>query len=557
MGARSARVSTLIADLKRRRVFRLAAFYTAGIWTLVVVVATLIPLGLPADAARWVVLVAIGGFPVALVLGWYFDFTPGGVRLTPPRPDLAAVFADGTDVGIAVLPLLDLSEAGDAANLADGIGEEVRNALARVDGLRVVARTAALAHRGRDRDPRPIGRELGVDYVLDGGVRRSGDRLRIGLQLVRVDDGVQTLSEMYERDLDDVFGLQEDVARAIARVLERKLAGDSTAVAPIPEAYAAYLEGLHHLGLRTPTALREAQERFDLAVTADVAFAPAHAALAETLALLGDVGVVPARAAYERAKAAARCAVELDDALPAAHAVLGFARTLDWDWSGVERHFLRALELDGDNARARHWYALYLTAEGRVGEAVTQAEAAHAQDPGSTAIAGVLAGLYCYAYRPERALAFASRILAAAPTDIHARLIAALAHEQRGELDPARQALRQAMLEGGPRPVLVAAMGHVQATAGRPDEARAALARLDDMASDEQVPPFCRAALHVVLGEADNAFLWLERGRAERDGWMLAVRAHPWLEPIRGDERYRDLIRSMGWPVSDEDEIAA
>jgi TolB-like protein/Tfp pilus assembly protein PilF len=560
MGNFPARFTSFLRDLKRRRVFRLAAFYLAGAWTVVVIVATLIPLGLSPVIGRWIALGLTAGFPVALVLSWHFDLTAKGIVRSARRPDLRSLLAQEDRIGIAVLPLLDLSEGGDAGHLADGIAEEVLNALARVDGLRVAARTSSFAYRGRDRDVRRIGEKLGVDYVLEGGVRRAGDRIRVRAQLVRVEDACHVLSEMYERDLDDVFGVQVDVARAIATALERRLTVSELVPvrAPAPEAYAAYLEGLHHVASRTPDALAQAKRHFERAIESDAAFAPAHAALAEAVALLGDAGALPARAAYSRAKASARRAIELDETLAASHAVLGFARTLDWDWTGVERHYERALELDPDHARARHWFALHLTAAGRLDDAITQAEVALELDPGSLAVAGVLAALHYYARQPDRALALTAQVLGESPRNVHAQLTAGLAHAQRGAFAEARDTLRAAMLHaGGAQAVLITALGHVHASAGDDGEARSALARLEALAAEAPVSPFCRASLHAALGDHDAALHWLERGRAERDGWMLAVRVHPWLDPVRGEPRFTDLLRNMGWAVSPGDVIAA
>ncbi|HUF50423.1 MAG TPA: tetratricopeptide repeat protein [Longimicrobiales bacterium] len=532
---------SVYADLKRRRVLHLAFIYIAAGWLVIQVADTLESHVLSSGVARGIIYIVLAGFPIALVLAWFFDISLSGIRLTPP---LLQSLTNG-EASLAVLPFRAAERA--SASLADGMTEEVLTALTRVAGVRIAARGGAVP--GDDaRDLRSIGDALGARYVLEGTVRRDGERIRITTQLTDVVDGRRLLVETFDRAAADVYGVQVEVAQATARALRTRLgaARSKTGHVPDPEAYTRYLDGLHHLTQRTPATLTSAQRCFEDAIARDPAFGPAHARRAETLALLGDMGVLPPQVALPDAMEAARTAIELDESDADAHAALGFASTLSWEWSRVEASFQRALSLNPHHAAAHHWFALYLCAHGRLQEAVQHAESAHALAPDAS-VSGALAALYYYAGRHDRALALAARLLATSDDNVYARVVAALAHEQRGELAEARHAVQQAMLRAGPAdPFLITTHGHILAAAGDATGARAALDRLARIAETRPVSSFCRAALHTALDERDAAFTWLERGRGERDGWLLALLVHPWLEPLRRDVRFRALATGMG-----------
>lgn len=556
MSLRLSDLRALLKELRRRQVVRVAGAYAIISWLVVQVAVSTFPyLSLPEWMITAVIVLTALGFPVALVLAWAFEVTPEGIQRTEAQPRLepgrTADLSLQNPPSVAVLPFRQLGPGSEDSSFADAVTEEVLGALASVQGIRVASRTSSFAIHGNGHDVRSIARTLGVGAVLEGTVRKIGSRVRISATLIDALDGCHLVSEIQEREIEDVLGAPEEVSLPIARAVRLRLLG--TADAPqrmetaSPEAAALYREGQTLCRQRTPSSLQDALARFDEALVHDPRYAAARAARAGVLALLGDFGAVPREEAFAAARAEALRAIEVDPAHAEGHAVFGFVRTLAWEWTGAEANFRRALSIDPENATTHHWYSIYLAAVGRLEEAVAQVERAKALDPGSVAVRGAAAGLYYYAKKPDRAIDECRRVRELDPDSVFAHALEGMALAQAGRTREGEAALSRATeLAGTPQPFLLAALGHLHARSGRPEEVRRAIAITRSLADRGSASGFCLASLHAFAGDADAAFEWLERAVEQHDGWILSLRVHPWMDGIRPDPRFGEVLEKVG-----------
>jgi adenylate cyclase len=325
-----ANLRNFLAELKRRRVIQVAVVYAVAGFAVIEAADVILPrLQIPDWTVTLVVVLIVLGFPIALVLAWAYDITPEGVQRTEPLSP-GGEAADGEEPAaaavseppegrrsIAVLPFVDMSPEHDQEYFSDGISEELINALTKLEGLRVAARTSAFAFKGANQSIQTIGEKLKVETVLEGSVRKAGNRLRITAQLVNVSDGYHLWSEQYDRELDDVFAVQSDISRNIVDVLKVKLVGEEgppaiTLPSGDPRAYELYLKGRYQWNKRTGAGLKKAIEYFERAIEGDPNNAPAYAGLADSYAILGIYGAIPPNVAMPKAREAALKALEID-----------------------------------------------------------------------------------------------------------------------------------------------------------------------------------------------------------------------------------------------------
>jgi adenylate cyclase len=416
----------LLAELKRRRVFRVAGLYGVVAWIIAEVSSVVFPvLLLPEWTVTFIVVLLMLGFPVAMVLAWAFDIGPQGIERTPPvvaaaggaRRSQAWIVYGGLLVlamaalgsllwarlmppqpaayeSVAVMPFANLS--GDPANdyFSDGMAEELLNLLAQVPGLQVAARTSSFAYRDQNVDVREIGRALGVDAVLEGSVRRSGERVRITAQLIDTSTGYHLWSRNYDRQMADIFSVQDEISSEIVMALTGTL-GTRQAPEGLParaaptdsvEAYTLYLQARHQWKRRGAEPVRRSIALLEEALELDPEFARAWAGLAAAWVVLpGYVGEA-VEEYHARATDAARRALAQDANLAEAHAVLAQIKSHEGDWSAADAAFFFAISLDPNDATARHWYSLLLAAAGRLEEALEQAASAYDLDPASPII---------------------------------------------------------------------------------------------------------------------------------------------------------------------------
>jgi TolB-like protein/DNA-binding winged helix-turn-helix (wHTH) protein/Tfp pilus assembly protein PilF len=484
---------------------------------------------------RWrIAVLAVAGLVLAAGAFWW------------SRSRSGAVPASGK-IMLAVLPFENLS--GDPAQeyFSSGLTEEMITQLGRLepDRLGVIARTSAMQYKDAHKDARQIGRELGVDYLLEGSVRREGNRVRISAQLIQVRDQSHTWAEDYDRDLRDILALQSDVAGAIAQQIRLKLTPEEharlqNARAVNAEAYEAYLRGRFFWNKRTVEGHQKAIEYFQKAVALDPNYAQAYAGLADAYALLGSWpnAVLMRRDAMTRAREAAQKALSLDESLADAHASLGFVKMhYDWDFLAAEKEFLRAIALNPGYATAHHWYAYDLVALGRLNDAIAQARLAQAADPLSVIISRDVGEMLVFAGHDDEAIAQCHKTLEMDPNFSHAHWILAWAYHHKGQSKEFVGELQKAASTGGE-----SAAGILYALQGKRAEAHRLIAQFQaNYGSSMQI-----AEVYAYLGDADRAFARLEKGFEERDGALIVMRVEPALEPLRSDPRFEQLERRVG-----------
>jgi serine/threonine-protein kinase len=435
--------------------------------------------------------------------------------------------------------------------LSDGITDELIDALAKVEGLRVASRTSVFALKGKPQDVRAVGALFGVSEVLEGCVRRSGDRLRIAARLTSTQDGRLLWSQRYDRKLVDVFDIQDELARTIVDALRSNSFADLPD--PVParyttnlKAYGCYLKGRFAWNKRTQEGLHEAIRYFEQAIAEDEGYALAYAGLGDSYALHVDYRSVPVHEGFARAKAYARKAIELDDRVAEAHASLAWSLFIyDWDWAGADREFRRAIELDPRYASGHQWYAMLLASQGKLDESV--AEALRALELDATSVSGRRSAAWAcyYAHRFEQARYHAERAVAMNPTAEESYRVLGLALIEQGELGEAERVLREGVELAGGISYPKAMLGYALARAGKRDEAKRLLRTLEHEAKREYVSPVAFAVLHIGLGARAEALTWAERAYEERRGWLVYLRVNRMFDPLREEPRFHALVRKM------------
>jgi serine/threonine-protein kinase len=452
---------------------------------------------------------------------------------------------------IAVLPFANMSSDPENEYFSDGLSEDLINSLTRVENLYVVARSSAFQYKGERVDVRDIGRRLNVATVLDGSVRKAGNRIRISAQLIDVASGFHMWSEQYDREWGDIFGVQDEITQTIVEALKGKLSVTSGAGlvkrhTDDAAAYSRYLRGRYYWNKREPAALRRAIEYYDQALTLDPDYAVALAGKADCQVLLADYALIDQQQALESAKHCATRALKLDESLAEAHKSMGFVLALhDHDWVNAERHFQRALELDPHEAATRLAYALtVLLPLGRFEDAAAQTERAVELDPVTPMIVAGPAVVATYQRRFEHATRVFEEALELDPINPVVNLWSCVLWIERGDWQRAETAIRRA------RPFQLLATeleGVLAARAGRKEEADAILARLhQDQASGQREATLSVARIYSALGDTERALTWLERAVNERIVATILLGVDPCYDPLRKDARFAVLLQKLG-----------
>jgi TolB-like protein/predicted Ser/Thr protein kinase len=451
---------------------------------------------------------------------------------------------------IAVLPFTNMSGVKEDDYLCEGLAEEIIDALTRIQGLRVIARTSAFAIGRLGLDVREAGSRLDVGTILEGSVRRAGARVRVTAQLVSTSDGSHVWSERYDRELTDVLVLEDEIAQAIAARLRVELAGGrgkQPQAVTNSEAYTAYLEGRYYFARGTPDALAQAMACYERATSLDPGFALAYDSLGELYWYLGFFGNVPPRDAFAVSTFHALRALELDDQLAQTHALLGMLRKeLDYNWPEVDRELRRARQLNPESPLVRLRYAISgLLPHGRVEEGLAEIEAMLRTDPLSLLVrwwGGIMAYL---ARRPERMLAEGRHMIALDPGHFLGHWTLGIGLSEAGALNEAVAAMERSDELSGGAPFTTGFLAYVYGRAGRREDTLRLLDRLAQMASAGYVPPSASAMGHVGLEDWDAALSWLDKAIDARDPIVMPIKTFPFLDPIRGDARFQTLLRKM------------
>jgi len=537
-------VRTLLSELSRRRVFRVAGIYGIVAWVMVEVADVVFPaLQLPEWTVTFVVVLLMLGFPIAMVFAWVFDLGPQGIERTEPLAHrsggipaferlaylllLAAAMAGlgylllpgylpslvsstpeaATRSSIAVLPFSNLSQDGADDYFSDGMSEELLNLLARVPGLHVAARTSSFAYKDQNVDIRQVARELGVETVLEGSVRRAGDRVRITAQLIDAKTGYHLWSNTYDREMADIFVVQDDISAEIVKALQGELSGEETTEAVVRaapptenvEAYQLYLQARHQWKRRGEGPIRRSIELLNQALALDPDFARAYAGLAAAYVVLPGYSGEDRVPLNEKAAAAARQALGRDPNLAEAHAVLAEIDSTNGRWTDAEAGFFFATSLDPNDATSRQWYSLLLRRVGRLDDALAQARAALELDPTSPVINSNMAETYSTLGYDEKVLAYRQTAvdlgLDVSRSDGSGEQIVAM---RSGDGDAVAEFLKANRVDGRPRDAFIDALAAVINDPGSWAEQKSAL-------EGEGLPPENMFKLYAILGRSREA----------------------------------------------------
>jgi TolB-like protein len=451
---------------------------------------------------------------------------------------------------VAVLPFANMTGAKEDDYLCEGLAEEIINALTRIPGLRVIARTSAFAVGRMGLDVRETGARLDVGTILEGSVRREGRRVRVTAQLVTTSDGGHAWSERYDRELTDVLTLEDEIAAAIAARLRVELGrGERERPQPVvdAEAHAAYLEGRYYFARGTPEALAQAQACYERAIARNPNSALAYDSLAELHWYLGFFGNVPPREAFSLSTWHAMRALELDDTLAQTHALLGMLRKeLDYNWPEVDRELRRALHLSRESPLVRLRYAISgLLPQGRVDEAMSEIEAVLHTDPLSILVRWWLAVMAYLARRPDRVIEEGRHMIALDPNHFMGHWALGNGLAESGARRDAVFALEKAHELSGGIPFTLGFLAYAQGRAGHGNETLRLLKHAEELAKASYVPPSTFALGYIGLDDWDAGFEWIDRAIEVRDPIIMAIKSFPFLDQVRGDARYRALLHKM------------
>ena len=454
---------------------------------------------------------------------------------------------------IAVLPFENASKDPNAEYLSEGISEALINSLSELQRLRVIARSTAFQYKGKDVDPRRVGRELQVASVLTGRVRQSQDALSIQVDLVDAVTGAELWGEEYIRKISDVIAVKQAIAREVTAKLKLKLTGeeqrrlakgDSTNT----EAYRFYLRGRYFWNKRTPDGMKQAIAEFQQAIDRDPNFALGYVGLADCYTGLTFYNFAAPHETMPRAKESAIKALALDNTLAEAHASLAHVlMNYDWNWSEAEKEFRRSIELKPDYPTAHQWYAIhYLTATGRLEEAVQEMKKALELEPASLVMNTFMGATLYYAGRYDEAIDQCRRTIEMDPNFAVAHWHLGLAYEQKQILDAATEEFKKAISLSGGSPLMRAALGRAYAESQKKHEANEMLNELNELEKRQYVSAYEVAKIYVALGNSEQAFQLLTKASAEHSFHLVNLNVCPQLNSVRSDPRFQDLVQRVG-----------
>jgi TolB-like protein/DNA-binding winged helix-turn-helix (wHTH) protein/Tfp pilus assembly protein PilF len=478
-----------------------------------------------------------------LVAGAYFAWRRFGLAAHPAK----------AKVMLAVMPFENLSGDAEQDYFSDGMTEEMIAQLGSLQPARlgVIARTSAMTYKRGDKDVRQIGSELQVDYVLEGSVRREGERVRITAQLIQVSDQTHLWAESYERNQANTLVVQSEVAREIARALRLELLPieqpESAADTTSAEAHDAYLKGRYLWNKGRPDDVEKSIGQFTRALDLAPKYGAAYAGLADGYIMLGMFYAPPPLEAYPQAKAAARRALELDDRLAEAHTALGTIYfRFDWDWSNAEQEFKRAIALNPSYSRAHHDYGWFLVAQARFDEAIAEMTRARELDPMSPLANTDVGWVYLRARRYDEAIRQMQRTFELEPDFGAARACLERAYRMKGMYKEALDSARKEMTRAGATADELAALDKGDAAEGMRSVTRWRLKRRLEAAKSRNLSPYNIAGFYAELDDRDAAFEWLERAFRERDSELVSLNVDPTFDSLRADARFADLLRRIG-----------
>ncbi len=586
---------SLFAELRRRNVLRAGAFYVAAVWALAQGIAQLGPaVGAPEWATRWFLVAAAIGFPFWLAFSWFYEWTPQGLRRDSEveldasttrqqkrKLDVAIIAAlaiavvllltntfvwrkgaglrtEADDMtasaqSIAVLPFVDMSSAKDQEYFSDGISEELLNLLAKVPQLQVTARTSSFALKGQALGIPEVARKLHVAHVLEGSVRKAGDAVRITAQLIDAASDKHLWSQTYDRKLDDIFAIQDEIAADVVKHLQLTLLGPAPKARPTdPEAYRLYLRGRDFL-VGTDQEMDKSIDYFQQAIARAPDYAMAHAGLADAYATQAFLRANSRAEVAGKARAEVNRALELDPNLGEAHASLGQILFLfEWDWAGADAEFRRALALAPGSEAVHENYGEFLNAIGRLDEGLAQSREAARLDPLSvTPFHDIAINALVRNHYDEAAAGFRKTI------DInpnwtwgYIKLGRTLALAGKCQEAFVQTAISERRLADSQAPQSRSWLGQTYAACGDVTRAHQKLSELRTIAEKRYLDPAVLATIHASLGEMDEALRYLHKALDDRSPDMVYAMILPRLIPqLKESAEYRGMVERMRFPA--------
>ena len=577
------------AELKRRNVYKVAIAYAVIAWLLIQAGSILFP---TFEAPGWVmkvfVTVVAAGFVIALIVAWAFEMTPQGMKRTEDlapdefipqwskrkflalivtlavvaagllafqvwRTQRASPAAIAPEKSIAVLPFENRSEDKANAYFAEGVQDEILTRLSKIADLKVTSRTSTQHYKSVPENLAEIAKQLGVAHILEGSVQKSGDAVRVNVQLIKAANDSQVWAETFDRKLTDIFSVESDVAKAIADQLRAHITRqEEQVIAAKPtkniEAYDAYLRGRYFWNKRTSDGIKHAIEHFQQSIERDPDFALGHAGLADSYIALTFYNFAAPHETMPKAKESAIKALALDDTLAEAHASLAhILMNYDWNWSAAEKEFKRSIELKPDYATAHEWYAIhYLTATGRFEEAVQEMKRALELEPASLVMNTFMGATLYYAGRYDEAIDQCRRTIEMDPNFAVAHWHLGLAYEQRQVLDAATEEFKKAISLSAGSPLMKAALGRAYAKSQKKHEANEMLNELSELSKQQYVSAYEVATIYVALGNNEQAFQLLEQAYGEHSFHLVYLNVSPQFKPVSSDPRFQDLVQRIG-----------
>jgi TolB-like protein/Tfp pilus assembly protein PilF len=485
----------------------------------------------------------------------YIATVPGqGYRFVPTVASAGFAQLTTEPVTVAVLPFVNLSSDEDSEFFADGISEEIINALAQIRNLRVVARISVFSFKGKQVDLRTVGATLNAGAIIEGSVRKSGDRVRIVAQLINAADGCHIWSERYDRELQDIFEVQDEIARTIADRLKVTLGPEKAQPLVRPEtrnleAYQAYLKGRFHWNKRSADGLQKAIEYFQQAIGKDLGYAVAYAGLADAYNMISFRNVLAPHAVMPKAKEAATKALELDANRAEPHVSLAYASfTYDRDWLGAGRHFERAKALNPAYVMGHAFYPLYLSSRGRSEESLSIAKRAFELDPAAPAVSHVLAVQLYLARFFDQAVQQCQQTLELDPGYEPAYAVLGQVYSLAGKYEEALTEFERSLAVTQRSTWVLALLGYACARSGARSQAMGIIGELGATSKSSFVPALCFALVYAGLEEIDQAFTWLSKACDERHNRLAYLKVEALWDPLRSDSRFANLLRGFAIP---------
>ena len=551
-------------ELKRRKVVQVIIVYATVAYVIIELTNNIAePLGLPERADTLVIVLLVIGFPFTVILSWIFDVTRKGIKKTEPIDSVTKQAKDQSidnstsrfTNSIVVLPFQDMSQKKDQDYFCDGITEEIINALAHIESLKVIARTSAFAFKDKFKDVRKIGKELNVETILEGSVRKAGNTLRITAQLIQVSDGAHIWSERYDRAMKDIFSIQDQISLAITEKLKIELFDDERkqllkSKTHNLEAYKLYLQGRYYWNKRTREGLTRSIEYFKNSIETDPDYALAYIGLADAYLVLTDWGHMLPKDAFRNAKDMVSKALKIDETLGEAYATLGYISGFyEWNWKEAENYFQKAFELNQNYPTAHQWYSLTCVMLGLVDRAHNHIFQAKELDPLSMVLNVANGIIYYFSRDFNKAIKQFQKALAINRNLRGVNFWLGIIYIQKRMYDEAVREFLNMLSIDRQDPLTQKYVFQVEDTykkSGIEGVIRWLIDEGDSLDKDIYNRSYRQAVYNTILGDKEKAMEWLEQAVEMQLSRIVAMSCDPVLDPLRNDPRYTKALERMG-----------